>query len=131
MGGHHNHSLFWQVIKPQGGGELSGALAAAIVRDFGSSVAFKSQFAEAAMKRFGSGWAWLCYNPAKKGVAICSTANQDSPYTEGEIPLLGIDVWEHAYYLKYQNKRVDYVKAFFNVIDWDAVAARYADAQKS
>lgn len=130
-GGHVNHSLFWTIMSKDGGGQPKGDLAKAIDDSLGGFDKFAAALTDAAMKRFGSGWAWLCYNPAKKGLAICSTANQDSPYTEGEIPLLGIDVWEHAYYLKYQNKRADYVKAFFSVINWDAVAARFADAQKS
>ena len=124
VGGHHNHSLFWQVIKPQGGGEPSGALAAAIIRDFGSLAAFKTQFAEAAMKRFGSGWAWLSLKEGS--LHVHSTANQDSPLSEGALPLLGLDVWEHAYYLHYQNRRADYVAAFWSIINWPQVESNFA-----
>jgi Fe-Mn family superoxide dismutase len=124
VGGHHNHSLFWQVIKPQGGGEPSGALAAAIVRDFGSLAAFRAQFAEAAMKRFGSGWAWLSLKAGT--LRVHSTANQDSPLSEGATPLLGLDVWEHAYYLHYQNRRADYVAAFWNIVNWPQVETNFA-----
>ena len=124
VGGHHNHSLFWQVIKPQGGGEPTGALAAAIVRDCGSLAAFKSQLTDAAMKRFGSGWAWLSL---KEGtLRVHSTANQDSPLSEGATPLLGLDVWEHAYYLHYQNRRADYVAAFWNIVNWTQVEKNLA-----
>ena len=118
-GGHANHSFFWEIMSPDGGGEPSGALADAI-GDFG---AFKEAFADAAMKRFGSGWAWLVHDGT--GVAIVSTPNQDSPVMEARAPLLGLDVWEHAYYLKYQNRRADYVAAWWNVVNWDAVAERY------
>jgi Fe-Mn family superoxide dismutase len=128
-GGHYNHSLFWTVIGPNGGGEPSGQLAEAINRDFGSFDAFKEQFAQAAATRFGSGWAWLCLKDGK--LSVCSTPNQDSPIMGldgccGGTPLLGLDVWEHAYYLKYQNRRPDYISAFWNVVDWDAVAKRMA-----
>jgi Fe-Mn family superoxide dismutase len=124
VGGHYNHSLFWQVIKPQGEGEPSGALAAGIVRDFGSVAAFKTQFAEAAMKRFGSGWAWLSLKEGK--LRVHSTANQDSPLSDGATPLLGLDVWEHAYYLHYQNRRADYVAAFWSIVNWTQVETNFA-----
>lgn len=124
VGGHLNHSLFWAVISPDGGGEATGELAQAIVRDFGSFAAFQDMFADAAGKRFGSGWAWLS---AKDGrLQVHSTANQDSPISEGRTPILGLDVWEHAYYLHYQNRRADYVKAFWSIVNWDNVAARFA-----
>jgi Fe-Mn family superoxide dismutase len=126
-GGHLNHSLFWTVIGPGAGGKPGGNLASAIERDLGGFDAFKTEFGKAAMGRFGSGWAWLVVTGAKK-LAVLSTANQDSPLTEGQKPLLGIDVWEHAYYLKYQNRRADYVEAFYNVIAWKAVAERYEKA---
>jgi len=126
-GGHANHSLFWAVMKPGGGGNPSGDLAAAIDSAFGSFDDFKSQFSNAAATRFGSGWAWLSVDQGK--LIVESTPNQDSPLMEGRTPILGLDVWEHAYYLNYQNRRPDYVSAFFNVIDWDAVAARF-DAAK-
>ena len=121
-GGHANHSLFWKVMGPGKGGAPSGDLAAAIDASFGSFDAFKEAFAKAGATRFGSGWAWLIKNGDK--LEVTSTPNQDSPIMEGKTPLLGMDVWEHAYYLNYQNRRPDYMQAFFNVIDWDAVAAR-------
>jgi Fe-Mn family superoxide dismutase len=121
-GGHANHSLFWKVMGPGKGGAPSGDLAAAIDASFGSFDAFKEAFAKAGATRFGSGWAWLIKNGDK--LEVTSTPNQDSPIMEGKTPLLGMDVWEHAYYLNYQNRRPDYMLAFFNVIDWDAVAAR-------
>ena len=123
-GGHANHSLFWQVIGPNGGGTPSGAVADAINKAFGSYDGFKEKFAAAAAGQFGSGWAWLV---VKSGgaVDVYSTANQDSPLSKGDTPILGVDVWEHAYYLKYQNKRPDYVSAFFNVINWQKVGALY------
>lgn len=124
-GGHANHSLFWSVMGPDGGGEPKGALANAINAACGSFAGFKEAFADAGTKRFGSGWAWLVKSGGG-GVAVYSTANQDSPLMQGDTPLLGMDVWEHAYYLKYQNRRPDYIAAFFNVINWDAVAARFA-----
>lgn len=114
----------------KGGGQPKGELAKAM-DPLGGFDGFAKAFTDAAMKRFGSGWAWLCYLPKEKKLTICSTANQDSPLTEGQTPILAIDVWEHAYYLHYQNRRADYVKAFFNVIDWDAVAGRYAEALKA
>lgn len=126
-GGHYNHSLFWELMGPRAGGMPSGALAAAIDRDLGGFASFKSDFTKAALGRFGSGWAWLSRGPAGK-LVVESTANQDNPLSEGRFPLLGVDVWEHAYYLKYQNRRADYLEAFFNVIDWEAVAARFGKA---
>ncbi len=123
-GGHANHSLFWTLMSPQGGGEPGGALAAAIDKELGGFAKFKEDFSQAALGRFGSGWAWLSLNPAGK-LVVESTPNQDSPLMTGNKPLLGLDVWEHAYYLKYQNRRPDYVGAFFNVINWAAVAKRY------
>lgn len=126
-GGHANHSLFWQVMSPQGGGEPDGELAAAMERDLGGLEAFKQAFTQAALSRFGSGWAWLVVDGRGK-LQVVSSANQDSPLMEGLTPILGLDVWEHAYYLKYQNKRPDYIAAFYNVIDWDEVARRYVVA---
>ncbi|WP_458120222.1 superoxide dismutase [Paenibacillus sp. Z6-24] len=127
-GGHHNHSLFWEVIGPDAGGAPTGELAAAIDSELGGFDKFKEDFAKAATTRFGSGWAWLVVDKDGK-LAITSTANQDSPVMEGLTPLLGLDVWEHAYYLKYQNKRPDYISAFWNVVNWDAVNARYTAAK--
>ena len=118
-GGHANHSLFWEIMSPDGGGEPSGALAAAI-GDFG---AFKEQFAQAGITRFGSGWAWLVWNGSD--AVITSTPNQDSPILDGMTPLLGLDVWEHAYYLNYQNRRPDYIAAWWNVVSWEEVGRRY------
>jgi Fe-Mn family superoxide dismutase len=126
-GGHVNHALFWKIMSPNGGGTPSGELGDAINATFGSFDAFKDQFAAAAAGRFGSGWAWLVVG--KSGLEIMSTPNQDNPTTEGKSPILGLDVWEHAYYLKYQNRRPEYIDAFFNVVDWDAVAANYAAAK--
>jgi superoxide dismutase, Fe-Mn family len=126
-GGHYNHSLFWQMLSPDGGGAPSGDLAAGIDEKFGSFDAFKGEFKNAGIARFGSGWAWLVHDGS--GLAVVSTPNQDSPISEGSTPLLGCDVWEHAYYLKYQNKRPDYIDAFWNVVNWDYVAQRLADAQ--
>lgn len=123
-GGHANHSLFWQVMSPDGGGEPTGALADAINSAFGSFAAFKDEFTQAALGRFGSGWAWLVVD-ADSNLSVISTPNQDSPYMEGLTPILGIDVWEHAYYLKYQNKRGDYVNAWWNVVNWSEVARRF------
>lgn len=125
-GGHANHSLFWTSMSPNGGGAPGGALGAAIDRDFGSFGAFQEQFAKAAATRFGSGWAWLILDGGK--LAITSTPNQDTPLMEGKTPLLGLDVWEHAYYLHYQNRRPDYVKAWWNVVDWNAVGERFRAA---
>ncbi|MBW7958381.1 MAG: superoxide dismutase [Anaerolineae bacterium] len=127
-GGYANHSLFWEIMGPNGGGEPTGELAEAIDSTFGSFAAFKEQFAKAAATRFGSGWAWL-YVDGKGKLAISSTPNQDTPLMDGNTPILGLDVWEHAYYLNYQNRRPDYISAWWNVVNWDAVAARYAAAK--
>jgi Fe-Mn family superoxide dismutase len=126
-GGHVNHTLFWTVMSPNAGGEPSGDLGAAITGTFGSFANFKDAFTKAATTRFGSGWAWLSVDKGK--LVVESTANQDSPLTEGRTPILGIDVWEHAYYLNYQNRRPDYINAFYNVINWSEVAKRFASAQ--
>lgn len=126
-GGHANHSLFWSVMSPRGGGEPDGALARAIDTELGGHTAFREAFTKAALTRFGSGWAWLSVTPAGK-LAVESSANQDSPLMQGNTPILGLDVWEHAYYLKYQNRRPEYIGAFYNVIDWPEVARRYAAA---
>ena len=130
-GGFWNHNLFWQVMSPQGGGQPEGDLAAAIDRDLGGFDTFREAFAKAAATRFGSGWAWLCVKDGK--LEVCSTANQDNPLMPGVgctgTPILGLDVWEHAYYLKYQNRRPDYIAAFFNVIHWAEVSRRYAAAK--
>lgn len=131
-GGFYNHSLFWEVMSPNGGGTPSGDLATAINDAFGSFDAFKEKFAAAAATRFGSGWAWLCVNKGGK-LEICSTPNQDNPIMpnvgcEGQ-PILGLDVWEHAYYLNYQNRRADYISAFFNVVNWDKVSENYKAAK--
>ena len=130
-GGYYNHTLFWSIMSPNGGGGPSGDLAAAIESDLGGWDAFKQAFANAAATRFGSGWAWLCVKDGK--LEVCSSANQDNPLMPGVgcggTPIMGLDVWEHAYYLNYQNRRPDYIAAFFNVIDWDAVAQRYAAAR--
>ena len=126
-GGHANHSLFWTIMGPHAGGEPSGTLGDAVKSTFGSFASFKEQFTKAAMGRFGSGWAWLSVDKGK--LIIESTANQDSPISEGRTPILGIDVWEHAYYLHYQNRRPDYVNAFYNVINWAEVAKRFAAAK--
>ena len=122
-GGTFNHNLFWEVMGPNAGGAPKGELAKAIDSSFTSFDAFKAEFEKAATTRFGSGWAWLVKKDS--GLAVVSTANQDSPLSDGLAPILGIDVWEHAYYLKYQNRRPEYITAFWNVINWDAVAARY------
>jgi len=128
-GGAFNHDLFWKVMSPNGGGAPSGELANAIDEAFGSFEAFKEAFANAAATRFGSGWAWLCVNKGGK-VEVCSTANQDNPLMPGigcgGTPILGLDVWEHAYYLNYQNRRPDYINAFWNVVDWAEVSNRYS-----
>lgn len=127
-GGHANHSLFWQIMSPNGGGEPSGEVADAIDKKFGSFDKFKEEFTNAALGRFGSGWAWL--NVDKNGqLEVTNTLNQDSPLMDGKTPILGLDVWEHAYYLKYQNKRPDYVAAFWNVVNWDEVNKRYQAAK--
>ena len=127
-GGHANHSLFWTVMSPAGGGEPSGALGDAMNAELGGFAAFKEAFSNAAATRFGSGWAWLSVTGDGK-LVVESTPNQDNPYMSGSTPILGLDVWEHAYYLNYQNRRPDYIAAFFNVIDWNAVGQRYADAK--
>ncbi|QQE80281.1 superoxide dismutase [Alicyclobacillus sp. SO9] len=126
-GGHANHSLFWQIMSPNGGGQPTGAIADAINSAFGSFDQFKDEFAKAAAGRFGSGWAWLVINNGK--LELTSTPNQDSPYMDGKTPVLGLDVWEHAYYLKYQNKRPDYISAFWNVINWAEVNKRFEAAK--
>jgi superoxide dismutase, Fe-Mn family len=127
-GGFYNHNQFWTAMSPNGGGSPSGALANAIDASFGSFDAFKEEFSKAAATRFGSGWAWLCVKDGK--LEVCSTANQDNPIMPGigcgGTPVLGLDVWEHAYYLNYQNRRPDYVAAFFNVLNWDEISARFA-----
>ena len=130
-GGYYNHNQFWTAMSPNGGGNPTGDLAAAIDRDFGSFDKFKAAFSAAAGTRFGSGWAWLCVKDGK--LEVCSSANQDNPLMPGigcgGAPILGLDVWEHAYYLNYQNRRPDYVSAFFNVINWDEIASRFAAAK--
>jgi superoxide dismutase, Fe-Mn family len=126
-GGHYNHSLFWQMMKRDGGGEPKGDLAQAIAKNLGGFGQFKEAFTKAALGRFGSGWAWLVWRQGK--LAIESSANQDSPVSNGVVALLGLDVWEHAYYLKYQNRRADYIAAWWNVVNWDFVAERYLKAQ--
>ena len=123
-GGHYNHSLFWKMMSPDGGGEPTGAVGDAITSTFGGFDAFKDEFKAAGIARFGSGWAWLVKDSS--GLAVVSTPNQDTPLSDGSAPLLGADVWEHAYYLKYQNKRPDYLDAFWNVVDWDFVNELYA-----
>ncbi len=124
VGGHVNHSLWWSILSPSGGGAPTGDLAAAITSQFGSIETFKSHFTEAAMKRFGSGWAWLAVKGGK--LLVSSSANQDSPISDGAVPVVGIDVWEHAYYLEYQNRRADYVAAFWDVVNWDQAGKNYA-----
>jgi Fe-Mn family superoxide dismutase len=126
-GGYANHALFWKVMSPNGGGQPSGELAAAIDRAFGSFDAFKDAFSKAGATRFGSGWAWL-YVDGDGNLVVSSTPNQDTPLMDGNTPILGLDVWEHAYYLNYQNRRGDYIAAWWNVVDWNAVAANYAAA---
>ncbi|WP_018130327.1 superoxide dismutase [Effusibacillus pohliae] len=127
-GGHHNHSLFWQILSPNGGGQPTGAVADAINSKFGSFDKFKEEFTKAATTRFGSGWAWLVVDQNGE-LQVYSTANQDSPLMDGHTPILGLDVWEHAYYLKYQNKRPDYINAFWNIVNWDEVNKRYQAAR--
>jgi Fe-Mn family superoxide dismutase len=131
-GGHWNHSLFWEILSPTGGGLPTGELAAAIDAKFGSFDAFKETFNKAGATRFGSGWAWLCID-TKKELCVCSSPNQDNPLMDVSecpgTPILGLDVWEHAYYLHYQNRRPDYIAAFWNVVNWDAVSKRYAAAK--
>jgi Fe-Mn family superoxide dismutase len=126
-GGHVNHTMFWQIMGPNGGGEPTGALADAITQAFGSFEDFKKQFNDAGVKRFGSGWAWLVRNSSGQ-LQIVSTANQDNPLSEGHFPILGNDVWEHAYYLKYQNRRPDYLAAWWNVVNWEEVSRRFEQA---
>ncbi|XKH51057.1 superoxide dismutase [Chryseomicrobium palamuruense] len=126
-GGHANHSLFWEILSPNGGGQPTGALAEAIDSKFGSFDAFKEEFTKAATTRFGSGWAWL--SVANGEIEVSSTPNQDSPIMEGKTPLLGLDVWEHAYYLNYQNRRPDYISSFWNVVNWEEVSKRYEAAK--
>lgn len=128
-GGYANHNLFWAIMGPNGGGEPTGALAEAINATFGGFASFKETFAKAAVSRFGSGWAWLQVNQ-DGSLAVTSSPNQDTPLMEGKTPILGLDVWEHAYYLNYQNRRPDYIAAWWNVVDWNAVAANYAAAKK-
>ena len=128
-GGHANHTLFWEIMGPDGGGEPSGDLAAAITDTFGSLDELKTQVNDAGVKRFGSGWSWLVWDGT--GLAVLSTPNQDSPVMESKVPLLGIDVWEHAYYLNYQNRRPDYLAAWWNVVDWSAVGAKFDAARSS
>ncbi|KWR79228.1 MULTISPECIES: superoxide dismutase [Pseudomonas] len=123
-GGHANHSLFWQVMSPTGGGEPDGALARAIETELGGYAAFREAFTKAALTRFGSGWAWLCVDSQGR-LKVESSANQDSPLMQDLIPILGLDVWEHAYYLQYQNRRPEYIAAFYEVVDWSEVARRY------
>ena len=125
-GGHANHSLFWEIMSPDGGGEPSGSLGAAISSTFGGLDELKAQVNDAGVKRFGSGWTWLVHDGT--GLAVRSTPNQDSPLMDSVVPLLGIDVWEHAYYLKYQNRRPDYLAAWWNVVNWDAAQRRYDEA---
>jgi Fe-Mn family superoxide dismutase len=128
-GGHANHSLFWQIMSPDGGGAPSGELASAIDDVFGSVDELKTALNDGGVKRFGSGWTWLVWDGT--GLALYSTPNQDSPWLKSDVPLLGIDVWEHAYYLKYKNKRPAYLEAWWNVVNWDEVAKRYAEARES
>jgi Fe-Mn family superoxide dismutase len=125
-GGHANHSLFWQIMGPDGGGEPSGPLADAVSETFGGFADFKQTVTQNGVTRFGSGWSWLVWNGS--GLEAYSTANQDSPLMQGHVPLLGIDVWEHAYYLKYQNRRPDYLEAWWNVVNWDEVGRRFEEA---
>jgi superoxide dismutase, Fe-Mn family len=131
-GGHYNHSLFWKILSPDGGGNPTGAIAEAIDKKFGSFDAFKETFNKAAATRFGSGWAWLCVD-SNKELCVCSTPNQDNPLMDiaecPGTPVLGLDVWEHAYYLNYQNRRPDYISAFWNVINWDAVNENFASVK--
>ena len=128
-GGHANHTLFWEIMGPGGGGEPSGELAAAISDTFGSLDDLKAQVNDAGVKRFGSGWSWLVWDGT--GLAVLSTPNQDSPVMDGKTPILGVDVWEHAYYLNYQNRRPDYLGAWWNVVDWNAVGAKFDAARSS
>ena len=126
-GGHANHTMFWEIMGPKGGGEPTGTLAEAIKSTFGDFAAFKTKIKEAGLNRFGSGWAWLVLQNGK--LQIVSTANQDSPFMHGQTPILGVDVWEHAYYLRYQNRRADYLEAWWKVVNWNEVAKRFTSAQ--
>lgn len=126
-GGHINHTMFWEIMGPKAGGQPSGALGDDIKKTFGDFASFQGQLKQAALTRFGSGWAWLVWAGGK--LQVVSTPNQDSPYMDGQVPVLGVDVWEHAYYLKYQNKRPDYIDAWWNVVNWAAVDQRYAKAK--
>ena len=126
-GGHANHALFWTSLSPSGGGEPKGALGEAVQTTFGAFDVLRQQMIDAGIKRFGSGWSWLVWDGT--GLAVMSTPNQDSPVSDGKTPLLGIDVWEHAYYLKYQNRRPEYLEAIWNVVDWDAIGARFEAAR--
>ena len=123
-GGHYNHTLFWESMSPNGGGEPSGALTDAIASTFGSFADFQAKLKEAGVNQFGSGWSWLVHDGS--GLAVVGTPNQDNPISDGKTPLLGVDVWEHAYYLKYQNKRPDYIDAWWNTVDWEKVAERFS-----
>ncbi|OLS03805.1 superoxide dismutase [Tissierella creatinophila] len=127
-GGHYNHSIFWKIMSPNGGGKPDGELSKRIEEDLGGFEKFKEEFNKAATTRFGSGWAWLVLENGK--LSVMSTPNQDSPVSEGKFPLMGLDVWEHAYYLKYQNKRPDYIEAFWNVVNWKEVEKRFNEANK-
>ena len=127
-GGHVNHTMFWSIMKPGGGGEPTGKIAEQIKKDFGDFATFKTQFNQAAAKQFGSGWGWLIWDGGK--LAITTSANQDSPLSQGKYPILGNDVWEHAYYLKYQNRRPDYLAAWWNTANWDEINKRFEQAQK-
>ena len=127
-GGHYNHSLFWESMTPSGGGQPDGDLGAAIDSAFGSFVEFQGKLKTTGVNQFGSGWSWLIHDGS--GLAVVGSANQDNPISSGQTPLLGVDVWEHAYYLKYQNRRPDYIDAWWNVVNWNAVANRYADGKK-
>lgn len=128
VGGHYNHSIFWKVMSPDGGGKPSGELAKKIEEDLGGFEKFKEDFNKAAATRFGSGWAWLVLENGR--LSVTSTPNQNSPVSEGKFPVMGLDVWEHAYYLKYQNKRPDYIEAFWNVVNWDEVEKRFSEGSK-
>jgi len=127
-GGHYNHSMFWKIMKPQGGGEPHGKIAD-VIKELGGLAAFQEKFNDAGVKRFGSGWAWLVRSKASK-FEILSTANQDSPLMDGHFPIMGNDVWEHAYYLKYQNRRAEYLKAWWNVVNWDEINKRLEEASR-
>lgn len=128
-GGHHNHALFWEIMAPNAGGEPTGAIGEAILAAFGDFAKFKDIFKQNALTQFGSGWSWLVWNPAASKIEAIKKPNQDSPLMDGKVPLLGVDVWEHAYYLKYQNKRADYVDAWWNVVSWKKVNELFANAK--